>query len=145
MKVILFSESTAQLPAPVLKISLFHGYTFTNILLIMEVTQLPGFSISRTLPQNGSNIFHSLYTILSPKFVRVAQTVTILSQFANVAETASSFMLLSNLEGRIPCKSVYLFFKRQITLSMWILRGAIFHDTCTFFADSCDFSCKCRD
>ena len=90
------------------------------------------------MPQNGSNIFHSLYTILSPKFVRAAQTVTILSKFANVAETASSFMLLSNLEGRIPCKSVYLFFKRPITLSMWILRGAIFHDTCTFFADSCD-------
>ena len=54
--------------------------------------------------------------MLSLKFVRVVQTVIILSQFAKVVETASSFMLFSSLKGRIPCKIVYLFFKRPITL-----------------------------
>ena len=54
--------------------------------------------------------------MLSPKCVRAAQTVTILSQFAKVTEAASFFM--RNLKGRIPYKIVYLFFKRPITLSI---------------------------
>ena len=93
--------------------------------------------IKQTL-SSTKHIFHSLNTILSPKFARAAQTVTILSQFARVAETASSLMLFSNLKGRILWKIVYIFFKRPITFSMWILTDAIFHDTSTSFADSCD-------
>ena len=67
-----------------------------------------------------------------------AQTVATFSQFAEVAKTALSFVLLSNLKGRVPGKIVYLLFKRPITLSMWILTDAFFHDTSTTFADSCD-------
>ena len=79
-----------------------------------------------------------MYTILSPKFVSAAHTVTILSQFASVADAASSLTLLIVRSGIIPFKIVYLFFINPITRSTCIRTEDIFLDISTSFADNCD-------
>ena len=70
MKVILYSESIAQLTTPALKMSLFHGYAFRNILLIMEVTLLPGFSKRRGLAKNGSNTHYFPHKIFFIDYIQ---------------------------------------------------------------------------
>ena len=75
--------------------------------------------------------------MLSPRFTRAAHNVTILTQFANVECSYSSFTHFTTWFGIIPFKIMYLFFISPVTLSIWILTEATFLVDSISQAESC--------
>ena len=85
-------------------------------------------------------LFTHFTTMPSPRLIKAAQTVTILSILEIVVSSlASSVWLFKSCMGMVPWRIVYLFLSRPITRSTWIRTDYIFLEASTSLPPSCRF------
>ena len=85
-------------------------------------------------------LFTHFTTMPSPRLIKAAKTVTILSILEIVVSSlASSVWLFKSCMGMVPWRIVYLFLSRPITRSTWIRTDDIFLEASTSWPPSCSF------